>query len=83
MICDPNFKSFKTTKDVSNAYRFVLKEKATDLYNIVSVNGGATYDKDGYPEGSNANPFTLGSSKLYGATTLTKQGAVEVDGMNS
>ncbi|KKB45787.1 hypothetical protein HMPREF1212_04943 [Parabacteroides sp. HGS0025] len=83
MICDPNFKSFKTTKDVSNAYRFVLKEKATDLYNIVSVNGGATYDKDGYPEGSNANPFTLGSSKLYGATTLTKQGAVEVDGMYS
>ena len=79
MICDPNFKSFKTTKDVSKAYRFVLKEKATDLYNIVSVNGGVEYDKDGYPEGSNANPFTLGSSKLYGATTLTKQGAVEVE----
>ena len=79
MICDPNFKSFKTTKEVSKAYRFVLKEKATDLYNIVGVNGGATYDKDGYPTEANANPFTLGSQKLYGATTLTKQGAVEVE----
>ena len=27
MICDPNFKSFKTTKDITAAYRFVLKEK--------------------------------------------------------
>ena len=79
MICDPNFKSFKTTKDLSNAYRFVLKEKATDLYNIVSVSGSVTYDKDGYPTEADANPFTLGSQKLYGATTLTKQGAVEVD----
>ena len=79
MICDPNFKSFKTTKDVSAAYRFVLKEKATDLYNIVKVNGDVAYDKDGYTTQTKTNPFTLGSEKLYGATTLTKQGAVEVE----
>ena len=81
MICDPNFKSFTTTKDVNNAYRFVLKEKAEGLYNIVSVEGDAMYDKDGYPGNPSANPFRLGSRKLYGATTLTKQGAVEVDYM--
>ena len=80
MICDPNFKSFTTTKDVSNAYRFVLKEKAEGLYNIIGVTGNAVYDKNGYlTDGTDANPFSLGYSKLYGATTLTKQGAVEVE----
>ena len=87
MICDPNFKSFKTTKEVKDAYRFILKEKADGLYNIVSVNGGdKEYTvKDGvltYP--ANEDKFfpyyKLGDNKLYGATTLTKQGAVEVEG---
>ena len=80
MICDPKFTSFKTTKNVSNAYRFVLKEKGTDLYNIVSVDNNPTYDADGYLN-NEVEYFTLGSNKLYGATTLTKQGAVEVEGM--
>ena len=80
MICDPKFKSFATTKDVKSAYRFVLKEKADGLYNIVSVDGDVTY-KDGYTTGEDAHPFSLGDNKLYGATTLTKQGAVEVDNM--
>ena len=83
MICDPEFKSFKTTKDVTNAYRFVLKEKANGLYNIVSVDGNVIYekeDKDGnkyWAKGDKA--YTLGNKKLYGATTLTKQGAIEVE----
>ena len=83
MICDPDFKSFKTTKDVTAAYRFVLKEKANGLYNIVSVNGNVIYekeDKDGnkyWAKGDKA--YTLGDKKLYGATTLTKQGAIEVE----
>ena len=83
MICDPDFKSFKTTKDVTAAYRFVLKEKANGLYNILSVNGNVEYekeDKDGnkyWAKGDKA--YTLGDKKLYGATTLTKQGAIEVE----
>ncbi len=83
MICDPDFKSFKTTKDVTAAYRFVLKEKANGLYNIVSVDGNVIYekeDKDGnkyWAKGDKA--YTLGDKKLYGATTLTKQGAIEVE----
>ena len=83
MICDPDFKSFKTTKDVTAAYRFVLKEKANGLYNIVSVDGDVQYekeDKDGnryWAKGDKA--YTLGDKKLYGATTLTKQGAIEVE----
>ncbi len=86
MICDPEFKSFKTTKDVTNAYRFVLKEKANGLYNIVSVNGDVQYedaDKNGnrYWDATSANAYTLGEQKLYGATTLTKQGAIEVEGI--
>ena len=84
MICDPNFKSFKTTKDVTAAYRFVLKEKANGLYNILSVNGNVEYekeDKDGnrYWDATSAKAYTLGEDKLYGATTLTKQGAIEVE----
>ena len=86
MICDPNFKSFKTTKEVKDAHRFILKEKADGLYNIVSVDGGdKEYTvKDGvltYPvnEGDFFPYYELGDSKLYGATTLTKQGAVEVE----
>ena len=84
MICDPDFKSFKTTKDVTNAYRFVLKEKANGLYNILSVNGDVEYEKEDengnryWAKGDKA--YTLGENKLYGATTLTKQGAIEVDG---
>ena len=69
MICDPNFKSYTTTKNISKAYRFVLKEKGTDLYNIIGVD---------YPEAEYAT-LDLGK-KLYGATTLTAQGAVEVEG---
>ena len=87
MICDPNFTSFKTTKNVSEAYRFALKEKGTDLYNIIGVSSskGSTsdpmYDKDGYLNSAYNPYFALDlNSKLYGATTLTKQGAVEVDG---
>lgn len=87
MICDPNFTSFKTTKNVSEAYRFALKEKGTDLYNIIGVSSskGTTfdpmYDKDGYLNSAYNPYFVLNlNSKLYGATTLTKQGAVEVDG---
>ena len=84
MICDPDFKSFKTTKDVTNAYRFVLKEKANGLYNILSVNGYMEYEKEDengnryWAKGDKA--YTLGENKLYGATTLTKQGAIEVEG---
>ena len=84
MICDPDFKSFKTTKDVTNAYRFVLKEKANGLYNILSVNGDVEYEKEDengnryWAKGDKA--YTLGTNKLYGATTLTKQGAIEVEG---
>ncbi|RHU21498.1 hypothetical protein DXD68_23880 [Parabacteroides sp. TM07-1AC] len=87
MICDPNFTSFKTTKNVSEAYRFALKEKGTDLYNIIGVNtskgdtSDPMYDKDGYLNSAYSPYFVLNlGSKLYGATTLTKQGAVEVDG---
>lgn len=87
MICDPNFTSFKTTKNVSEAYRFALKEKGTDLYNIIGVSSskGSTsdpmYDKDGYLNSAYNPYFVLNlGNKLYGATTLTKQGAVEVDG---
>ncbi|WP_288205079.1 DUF6383 domain-containing protein [uncultured Parabacteroides sp.] len=78
MICDPNFKSFKTTKDVKAAYRFVLKEKANGLYNIVSIDKDRTYT-DGYLSKDQNPYFELGGNKLYGATTLTKQGAVEVE----
>ena len=80
MICDPNFKSFKTTKDVKAAYRFVLKEKADGLYNIVSIDKDRTYT-DGYLNKDQNPYFELGGNKLYGATTLTKQGAVEVEGI--
>ena len=78
MICDPNFKSYTTTKNISEAYRFVLKEKGTDLYNIIGVDY-PTY-KNGLVEDETTHATLDLSSKLYGATTLTKQGAVEVVG---
>ena len=81
MICNPDFTSYKTTKNVSDAYRFVLKQKAGELYNIVSVDGSEVSYTDGYLDNTNKPYFELGTNKLYGAITLTKQGAVEVDGM--
>ena len=80
MICDPNFKSYKTTKNISDAYRFVLKEKGTDLYNIVGVTY-PKYDAKGFVVDGETTHASLNlGNKLYGATTLTKQGAVEVEG---
>ena len=80
MICDPAFKSYKTTKNISEAYRFVLKEKGTDLYNIVGVTY-PKYDAKGFVADGKTTHASLNlGNKLYGATTLTKQGAVEVEG---
>ena len=80
MICDPTFKSYKTTKNISDAYRFVLKEKGTDLYNIVGVTY-PKYDAKGFVVDGETTHASLNlGNKLYGATTLTKQGAVEVEG---
>ncbi|MCD8270836.1 MAG: DUF6383 domain-containing protein [Parabacteroides sp.] len=81
MICNPNFKLYKTTKNISEAYRFVLKEKGTDLYNIIGVDY-PTYDNEGFVNKAYIDrPYAKLNleNKLYGATTLTKQGAVEVE----
>ena len=73
MMCDPNSKNAQT-KDLKEAYRFVLKQKDGDIINIVGV----------------ANPvedintetwfYTLNlNKKLYGATTESR-GSVETEG---
>ena len=67
MICDPN-STTSSTKDLKEAYRFVLKEKQDGLYNVL----GIKFDEKNHCYTLNLN------NKLYGATT-TKQGAVEVE----
>ena len=70
MVCKPNSENY-TTDDLNNAYRFVLKEKADGLVNIVGVSA-PNKDYDRYY-------YTLNlDNKLYGATTQQK-GAVEVE----
>ena len=90
MICDPNSKNF-TTKDLNEAYRFVLKEKAENAqeiesgeYNIIGVESWVYGDngKSKYVQNGAAGAYyelDL-SKKLYGATTYQKLGAVEVKG---
>ena len=67
MICDPN-STTSSTKDLKEAYRFVLKEKQNGLYNVLGIK---------YNEKNHCYTLNL-DNKLYGATT-TKQGAVEVE----
>ena len=57
-----------------------MKEKGTDLYNIVGVTY-PKYDAKGFVVDGETTHASLNlGNKLYGATTLTKQGAVEVEG---
>ena len=89
MICDPNSKNF-TTKDLDEAYRFVLKEKAegaqkieSGAYNIIGVNAWeyGNNGKSKYVEDPDLAHYTLNfDNKLYGATSYQKLGAVEVEG---
>ena len=67
MICDPN-STTSSTKNLKEAYRFVLKEKQNGLYNVLGIK---------YNEKNHCYTLNL-DNKLYGATT-TKQGAVEVE----
>ena len=89
MICDPNSKNF-TTKDLDEAYRFVLKEKAegaqkieSGAYNIIGVNAWeyANNGKSKYVKDAENAHYSLNlDNKLYGATTYQKSGAIEVKG---
>ncbi len=89
MICDPNSKNF-TTKDLDEAYRFVLKEKAegaqkieSGAYNIIGVNAWeyGNNGKSKYVADADLAHYTLNfDNKLYGATSYQKLGAVEVEG---
>ena len=89
MICDPNSKNF-TTKDLDEAYRFVLKEKAegtqkieSGAYNIIGVNAWeyGNNGKSKYVADADLAHYTLNfDNKLYGATSYQNLGAVEVEG---
>ena len=89
MICDPNSKNF-TTKDLDEAYRFVLKEKAegtqkieSGAYNIIGVNAWeyGNNGKSKYVADEDLAHYTLNfDNKLYGATSYQNLGAVEVEG---
>ena len=70
MICDPNSKGYTTSSALNKAYRFILKEKADSLYNMIGVPAAGATNL------SNSN-------KLYGATTYQKNGAVEVTSIYS
>ena len=73
MVCDPKSTDYSTSKDLNQAYRFILKEKQNGLYNLVGVtkDAGATA----------ASEFKMNpSQKLFGATTASS-GAVEVKAM--
>ncbi|WP_455638496.1 DUF6383 domain-containing protein [Parabacteroides sp.] len=68
MICDPNSEKL-TTDDLTAAYRFILKEKGNNKYNLIGV-----ADME---EGDEYYQIEL-DNKLFGATT-DKEGSVQVD----
>ena len=74
MMCDPNSKNAQT-KDLDEAYRFVLKQKDGEILNILGIKNPL--------KGTDAKTweyYTLDlGNKLYGATTETR-GSVEVEG---
>ncbi len=92
MICDPESKSYKTSKDLNAAYRFVLKEKAkgaqaieSGKYSIIGVTPwGLDWDKyvdldasDDNKEITHTAYYELNlNNKLYGAST---NNAIEVE----
>ena len=73
MMCDPNSKNAQT-KDLDEAYRFVLKQKDGEILNILGIKNPV--------KGTSAKTweyYTLDlDNKLYGATTETR-GSVEVE----
>ena len=73
MMCDPNSKNAQT-KDLDEAYRFVLKQKDGEILNILGIKNPV--------KGTSAKTweyYTLDlGNKLYGATTETR-GSVEVE----
>ena len=92
MICDPESKEYKTSKDLNAAYRFVLKEKAkgaqsieSGKYSIIGVTPwGLDWDKyvdldasDDNKEITHTAYYELNlNNKLYGAST---NNAIEVE----
>ena len=72
MVCDENSTAYTTSKELNNAYRFILKEKQNGLYNLIGVKrSGETA----------ASEFKMDPAhKLFGATTAAS-GAVEVKAM--
>ena len=75
MMCDPNSKNAQT-KNLDEAYRFVLKQKDGDIINII----GITNPKKNHPDAAKYEYYTIDlTNKLFGATTENR-GSVEVEG---
>ena len=68
MICDPNSEKL-TTNDLTAAYRFILKEKGNNKYNLIGVKD---FDKEDVYRHIDLD------NKLFGATT-DEEGFVQVD----
>ena len=66
MMCKEKSANY-TSKDLNDAYRFVIREKADGLVNLLGVSRGEEY-------------YSLDlDKKLYGATTYKSTGAVEIE----
>ena len=75
MMCDPNSKNAQT-KDLDEAYRFILKQKDGDIINIIGIKNPLK----GTADAAKYEYYTIDlGNKLFGATTESR-GSVEVEG---